>query len=205
MEKIVDIDKYTTEGLKAIGLAFGITEYPSAKHNHKPNKQEIADEINLFIDNENKNKGKILETEDLNRIAEEENANKKNKKKKKTTAEIKRELEMQVRVVVRRNTNHQNYENDSDGRMEYKVWGNAEVGHNSTRLIFNRPWHIPYGCYLNLISAKTSKLVVDTKGGTSRMPEQKTFDVQVLPGMTEDRFKQIREKQLIIESKLDTI
>jgi len=183
--RIESIEEFTNKQLLEIASKdYGIEYFSDAKNPHKPNKQEIADAINDFIDNSLDFKAKP----------------KAPAKKKKTASDIKKELLALHRVEITELRKIESFENDDSNRCVFITWGNDVVGHVTNRVVFNTPWMLPIGCIENLKSVEYSP--VSNKGSVpvtlSPRPAYRVVDLG-LP--SEEELKAIATRQRLREAQ----
>ncbi len=183
-----------------------------SKNVSKPTRKEYLSAIKNF---ENKQSNEIDELlnisepetlqKEISSIPIEDRIKAKNNKKL-TRAEKKKEQKKRVmakkRVIITSNSDNQTKVKNS---MFWITWGNRLVGHQTDRIILDKPWHVREGALENLRIAMTTESIQDDEGNkVDTMPKQ-SYIIQELTPLTEDERNVIGKRQIIRDSSIDSL
>jgi hypothetical protein len=171
--RVKDIEHYTREELLEIaGNDYGVDFFPDAKNPSKPSKQEIADLVNT------------MHSEMINPSL----------RVKKSASRRKKDLLVLKRVIVTEMRTIESYENDDENRCVFITWGNDDVKHHTTRVVFNTPWHIPVGCLNNLKNVEYTP-VGNNGASVSYGATRKAYKIEELDYLNPSEIKDIANTQ----------
>jgi hypothetical protein len=107
------------------------------------------------------------------------------------------ELMPKVRVIIRDNRRTQ-----TPSEFEYITWGNDLIGHQTDRIVFDKPWHVREGALRSLEKA-TTRVSVPSNNGDNNKPtfrDGPMYSIQRLNPLTEAERAVIAKRQTIMES-----
>lgn len=212
----LDKTKYTLAELLELAEDKGLSQIPNAKNPLSPTKQEVVDALFDFelsgidpiealqIREDNKQaveekKPELTDDERFNLLSEPA--------KRRVLKDI--YVYSRPRVIITKNPKSIKQEkvqdslaDDTQGvAIEYKTWGNDFIGHYRTRIIFDKPWHIPYGLLVSLQASETYNLV--KKGDTNVYTTEvdKKYNISMLDPLSMEEIKNISRNQSMLKAQ----
>lgn len=212
----MNFEDLTNKDLKEYCESEGIDV--DSKNVSKPTKKEYIEaigkheaQLNLdtedFLDNEIKGKSngvqeKINETENKT----EAKSTKKVKSKTLTRSQKRRNqyntLMAKKRVIVTSNQDNQTKVKNS---VQFVTWGNRLLGHQTDRVIFDKPWYIREGALENLRNAIVTESVQDEEGNKIDTVTKPAYIIQELGHLNKTEIDTIAKRQLIRDSSIDSL
>ena len=182
-------EEFSKQELLEYAERLGITEFPEAKVKTRPSRHEILNSIEQL-------RSKISDEAEKTNQADAEPLF---VEKKKLTKNQRRrnqlnELMQMERVQIDEVFKFQTFSEDDSRRTETVTWGNALVGHHTTRIIFGVPWQIHVGALNNLKQNKAFSSVVDKNGGVV-FKEGNRYRITYLDQLTTAEIDNIAKKQ----------
>jgi len=166
-----------------------------SKIKDKPTKAELIDSIVKI---------EAIDTPDEIKELEESVPKKTKTLSKQEAINLKRkiqksELMPQRRCIIRSNQTNQT----PPPEFEWITWGNDNIGHQTDKVIFDRPWHVREGCLRNLRKVTYRKSVPSDPSAPLSKPVFRDFplySIEMLDPLTPKELKIIAERQTIIDS-----
>ena len=180
-----------------------------SKNVSKPTKKEYIAAIEKHTSAQNDADDDFLNVEDegiKDGLQEEEKTSSEKEVKTLTRAQKRRQQYNQMmvkkRVMISSNQDNQTKVKNS---MFFVTWGNRLLGHQTDRIILDKPWHVREGALQNLRSVIVTESVQDEEGNKIDTVTKPGYIIQELKPLTKKEIDVIAKRQLIRDSSIDSL